>query len=269
MRRTGLKLLVAALAAAGLLSPARAADPPVFDHHEDWNAVLSRLVDDRGRVDYDALAADRAALDRYLSHIAETGPRSAPERFPTEDHELAYYINAYNALAFHGVLDGYLDADSVWGGSGSGDGFFARRKFRLDGESINLRALENEIIRDRFGDARIHAALNCASLGCPRLPTTAFAPDRLDRQLDAAMTEFVSDERHVRVDEAEQTVYLSKIFEWYREDFLADEREAGNADPGLIDYVNRFRDDAPPVPSGYVIRFPDYDKRLNRQPESG
>ena len=82
------------------------------------------------------------------------------------------------------------------------------------------------------------------------------------------MTEFVSSEQNVRVDRTSRTVFLSKIFDWYREDFLADERKAGNTKPTLIDYVNRFRGDLPAVPTDYSIRFLDYDKQLNRLPSS-
>jgi len=263
----GFRLFVAGLAAAGLGGSPRAGDAATSDH-QAWNAVLSRFVDERGRVDYEALARDRAALDRYLAHIAEIGPRSTPEQFPTQSHELAYYVNAYNALVFQGVLDGHVDADTVWGGLATGYGFFVGRKFRLDGRSINLRQLENKLVRARFGDARVHAALNCASVGCPRLPPTAFEPGRLERELNSAMAEFVSSEQNVRVDDANRTVFLSKIFDWYREDFLEDEREAGNAKPNLIDYVNRFRGDASPIPRDYTVRFVEYDKSLNRQPDS-
>ena len=264
MEKLGFTLLVAGLAAAGLGGASQAGDAAEFDYR-DWTSVLSRFVDDRGQVDYAALAVDRAALDRYLELIAESGPQTTPERFATREDELAYYVNAYNALVFQGVLDGHVDADSVWRGLIPGYSFFVKKKFRLDGQSINLRNLENKLVRARFGDARIHAALNCASVGCPRLPTTAFEADGLEKTLNDAMAEFVSNENNVRVDPAERTLYLSKIFEWYRDDFLDDEREAGNDDPNLVDYVNRFRSkDTTPIPRDYAIRFLEYDKRLNR-----
>ena len=267
MERLGFTILAAGLATAGLGGISQAADTAAFDH-SDWTSVLSRFVDERGQVDYAALAVDRAALDRYLGQIAESGPQSTPKRFATQENELAYYVNAYNALVFQGVLDGDVDTDSVWRGLIPGYSFFVKKKFRLDGQSINLRNLENKVVRARFGDARIHAALNCASVGCPRLPTTAFEAGGLEQALNGAMSEFVSNEQHVRVDAADRTVFLSKIFEWYREDFLADEREAGNEDPNLIDYVNRFRSkDASPIPRDYTIRFLEYDKRLNRTEE--
>jgi hypothetical protein len=241
--------------------------PGVFTH-EDWDAVVSRFVDERGRVDYAALDRNRESLDRYLLAIEKNGPLTTPERFPTREHELAYYINAYNALVFAGVLERGADADTVWTGIPSGLGFFVSAKYRIDGRRINLRNLENKIVRAEYEDARVHAALNCASVGCPRLPAVAFDPDTLDRTLDEAMTEFVTDEKNVRLDAGKRRVYLSKIFDWFEDDFLADEREAGNAEPTLIDYVNRFRGDAPPVPRDYAVRFLEYDKRLNRAPAS-
>ena len=118
-------------------------------------------------------------------------------------------------------------------------------------------------MRAQFGDARIHAALNCASVGCPRLPRMAFEPGQLEQELSNAMTEFVSNELHVRVDDAARTVWLSKIFDWYEDDFITDEREAGTAKPNLIDYINRFRAESSEIPRDYAIRFLDYDKRLN------
>ena len=268
MEKLGFTLLVAGLATAGLGGSSQAGNTPAFDYH-DWTSVLSRFVDERGQVDYAALAVDRAALDRFLKQISQAGPRSTPELFPTQEHELAYYVNAYNALVFQGVVDGHLDSDSVWRGLVPGYSFFVGKKFRLDGRSINLRNLENKIVRAQFGDARIHAALNCASVGCPRLPTMAFEPGRLEHELNRAMTEFVGNEQHVRVDQANRTVFLSKIFEWYKDDFLADEREEGNEDPNLIDYVNRYRSDTPPIPRDYDVRFLEYDKRLNRLDDAG
>jgi hypothetical protein len=267
MSQIGIELLAAGVAAASLGGSLQAGDSVTFDHAA-WTEVLSIFVDGQGQVDYQALAVDRGLLDRYLAQISETGPQSTPEQFPTRAHELAYYVNAYNALVFQGVLQGDLDAKTVWRGLVPGYGFFVGRKFRLDGQSINLRNLENKIVRARFGDARVHAVLNCASVSCPRLPTTAFEPGQLERELNAAMVEFVSIEQNVRVDDATRTVFLSKIFDWYEMDFLEDEREAGNTKPNLLDYVNRFRGDAPSIPDDYTIRFMEYNKALNRSPES-
>jgi hypothetical protein len=75
--------------------------PPAAMTNHDWEAtwtkVLGRHVDDVGRIDFAGLAADRSDLDRVVAFAAAVDPRSAPDRFPTRDSRLAYYINIYNA----------------------------------------------------------------------------------------------------------------------------------------------------------------------------
>lgn len=251
----------------GLTFSAVAVAEPATFSHQDWVLVLARFVDERGLVDYRGLAAAREPLDRYVAAIARTSPENEPAAFPTRRHELAYYVNAYNALIFHGVLERGPEEDSVWtGGLVSGYAFFVGMKVTVGGHQTNLRQLENKVIRERYADPRIHAALNCASLGCPRLPREVFAPETLDAQLDAAMKEFVGEERNVRPIDSTRTVELSKIFDWFASDFLDYEKGQGNAKPDLIDYVNRYRDAASQIPEDYKIRFLEYDKRLNQQP---
>ena len=69
-----------------------------------WADVLERFVDDRGRIDFTGLEKDPASLDRYVASLDREDPRSHPEAFPTRDDALAFYLNAYNALAMYGVL---------------------------------------------------------------------------------------------------------------------------------------------------------------------
>jgi hypothetical protein len=253
-----------ALSLAAVLAavPAGAAEP--FSH-ADWERVLERFVDARGFVDYQGLAEDRGTLDRYLARLRAASPESDPGLFPSRDHELAYWINAYNAWVFWGVLDRGPDLDSVWGFLGTGISFFSGMDIELGGRETNLKALEDEVIRARYGDARIHAALNCASVSCPRLPRHAFTGEELDAQLDAAMREFVTDPKHLRVDRGAKRVTLSKIFDWYADDFLADAAERGIREPNLLDYVNLHRGAAGTIPRTWEIAFFDYDKGLNRQ----
>jgi hypothetical protein len=236
--------------------------------HDDWTSVVERYVDETGLVDYEGLAGDRAALDRYLDEVHRISPRSNPERFPTRNDALAYYLNAYNALVFEGVLSRGPESKSVWRGFISGHAFFVRMKITIGGEKTSLKKLEDKTIRKDFADPRIHAALNCASIGCPRLPRKAFDHRRLDEQLDAAMREFVADERHVRFDANARTVHLSKIFDWFKDDFLDHERANGHEKPRLIDYVNRYRAPGAAIPPDSRVRFLKYDKQINRQPPS-
>jgi hypothetical protein len=230
-----------------------------------WSRVLEKYVDGRGYVDYQGLNTDRDDLDRYLNTISKSGPQSNPEYFPTTQHQLAYYLNAYNALVFQGVLSRGPEQTSVWSGLISGLKFFVRMKVRLDGETTNLRDLENDIIRDRFKDPRIHSALNCASISCPRLIREPFSANILDSQLDDAMEEFVSNSSNIAVDRSSRTVFLSEIFDWFEEDFINYEKSQGNIDPRLLDYINRFRNSSDRIDRDYSIRFLEYDKGINSQ----
>lgn len=233
--------------------------------YADWRDVLQSFVDEQGFVDYQGLRQDHAALDRFLEQLRSMGPTSTPDLFPGRDDRLAYYINAYNALVFQGVLDLDPDAQTVWGFSKTGYGFFVRMKVSLDGQEMSLKKLEDDLVRAGFQDPRIHAALNCASAGCPRLPREPFLPQTLDEQLEASMREFVAAESNCSVDAEAGTVTLSKIFDWFREDFEGFPRPLGQGGGELIDYINRYRDADAQIPSDLKIKFFPYDKRLNRQ----
>ncbi|MCB1055320.1 MAG: DUF547 domain-containing protein, partial [Acidobacteria bacterium] len=151
---------------------------PTFSH-ADWAMVLERFVDDRGRVDYEGLAKHREDLDRYLASVRAVSPDSNPDLFADDDAALAYYLNAYNAMVFAGVLAKGPDIDSVWGWTGTGAGFFVGMDITIGGKKTNLKKLEDDVVRARFHDPRVHAALNCASLGCPRLPREPFLGESL------------------------------------------------------------------------------------------
>ncbi len=142
----------------------------------------------------------------------------------------------------------------------SGYRFFVKRKVTLGGRKLSLRSLENEVVRRDFTDPRVHAALNCASISCPRLPQEAFHPERLDEQLDAAMREFVSE-----AEPSSRTIWLSKIFDRFESDFLDYERVQGSGRPSVLGYVNRYRDPSSRVPQHYRVRYVKYDKGVNKQ----
>ncbi len=256
-------VLAASLACVMVLGPMSTPSYAADFSYADWNDVLEAYVDEDGLVDYAGLAADRQALDRFISSIETTGPKSDPDAFPTRDDQLAYYINAYNAHVFQGVLELGPDAKTVWGFTGTGLGFFVRMKVEVDGERTSLKSLEDDIIRDGFKDPRIHAALNCASIGCPKLPKVAFLPERLDEQLDAEMTKFVNEERNCKIDTAAGTATLSKIFDWFRKDF--EEYQAEHGGGGLREYINRYRPADSQLSADLKIEFAKYDKGLNRQ----
>ena len=230
--------------ASVVLTPAQAYDV--------WDSVLQHRVDARGRVNFAALAHDRAALDRFVSWIYRFSPANRPRWFASRQAVLAYHINAYNALAMYSVL-AYGDPETL--GPIDRLRFFVWRKIRVGGRTLSLYAYENKVIRP-LGDPRVHFALNCMAVSCPRLPRHAFRPARLDAELNRAARDFFNSRRSVVVDRADESVRLSAILKWYRQDFLAEA-------PSLIAYANRYRDT--PIPPSYRIMFMGYDWTINRQ----
>ncbi|MCG8618910.1 MAG: DUF547 domain-containing protein [Desulfobacterales bacterium] len=251
--------------------------------HDKFDAVLSRAVDDRGRVNYRMLKENSNDLDAYLHLVSAFSPDSHPGLFPNRDHRLAYWINAYNAYTIKAVLVHYpissvLDVKTPALAFFLTDkaGFFIFQRFMFGGATTNLYFLENNVIRKRFKDPRIHFAVNCASIGCPQLPNRAFNGELLDAQLDAETRKFVVEQRNVRVDHGHKTIWLSSIFKWYKSDFSESSLTVENEDiasgdiPPLIAYINHY---LPPEAAAvltdaavsYPIRFVPYDWELNDQ----
>ncbi|MBL4849252.1 MAG: DUF547 domain-containing protein [Planctomycetes bacterium] len=228
------------------LDPAHVAGLTRFDA-APWALVLAKHVNSEGRVDYPSLLAERAPLDRFVALIETVGPRSRPELFPSRDARLAYYLNAYNAFVVFNVLERW-PLTSVYDDALD---FFVLTKFPLDGRELSLKELEDEVVRP-FGDPRVHFALNCASVGCPRLPQQPFAAEELQAQLTQETARFLGDPRNVS--HSPRRIRLSEIFSWYEDDFAPDAvRWIAQAAPDLA------------LPIEAEVEFAPYDWRLNRQ----
>lgn len=251
MRSAGL-LLAVILAGANARS---AVAEDGFDH-SPWDVLLKQYANAIGEVDYAALKANRGPLDAYVASLAAASPDSRKELFPNRATELSYWLNAYNALTIRGVVDAY-PVKSVRD-LGALFGFFRRKDYTLGGRKLSLQDLENEIIRKRYHDPRIHFAIVCASVSCPRLDREAFVAVRLEDQLDRVTRRSMAEDRNVAIDAGAKTVTLTILFKWYAEDF------GGPA----LDFVRRY---SPPARVALLdqagkrakIRFFDYDWSLN------
>ena len=247
--------------------------------HVDLDDVQKRFVDGNGRVDYAALQRDPGMLDRYYWWITEESPDNAPERFPTRDDELAYFINAYNAAVLYTVVQYYpvasvTDIGNVFPLNIIDDkvGFFFLQQVEVGGETTNLYDLENSLIRSRFGEPRVHFALNCASIGCPHLPQEAFSAARLQDQLDRETFRFFAQPRNLRFDHDEETVYVSSILKWHGADFT-DWLEKNHPDQPatLLTYISLYGPKEHEAAllrarqEGYDVDFIEYDWNLNDQ----
>ena len=207
--------------------------------HSGWDRVLKQYVNQIGEVDYAALKANRAGLDRYVMLLGESSPDNHPELFPSRAHQLAYWLNAYNAFVIRGVVDNYptrsvRDLGALYG-------FFRRKDFTSGGVKMSLLHLENEILRKKFADPRIHFAIVCASMSCPFLPRDAFAGENLEAQLDRAARLFINQRRNLFINPSANEVTLSGLFDIqdYKRDFEAPSGPGGPSQT-LLDYIRRY-----------------------------
>ncbi|MDF1797637.1 MAG: DUF547 domain-containing protein [Planctomycetota bacterium] len=262
-------MLSACSASPGALTSTATAPAGEFDHgHELLDGLLARHVRPNG-VDYDGLANESEALDRYLAGLHAVGPDQLEGW--SREQRYAFWINTYNAHILRLIVDARR-AGEVQSIRDLGGNLINRI---WDQELIPIQALnpngasrlltfsevEHEILRPRFQDARVHAAINCASVSCPPLLPEAFEAGRLEQQLDQAMAAFLADSTRNQLDQGAGELRLSLIFDWFAEDF---ERDAG----GVPEYVQRYAGGAEQdwILSARVKHLP-YDWSLNNASE--
>src|SRR5215470_4540832 len=181
-----------------------------------WTALLSEVVTSDGKVDYARLAARRERLDAAVRLLGAVGPDNAADRFPTAEHRLAYWLNAYNAFTLHAIMAEY-PISSVWK---TRDGqFFQRRRHLAGGRAVSLDDIEHEILRGEFAEPRIHFAINCGSNGCPALRPAAYVGEGLADTLRTATRQFLDNPWNCRIDHATRRIFVSRLFKMYAEDF--------------------------------------------------
>lgn len=236
---------VATIAAGTLLlfghgfALAQAIDPAPFD-------ALLRANVKAGEVNYPGFQ-DAPTFKAYVREL------SKPVQHASRADELAYYINAYNALAIQGILDG-LSPSSLLGRAR----YFKIKEWPLAGRTISLYDLEHKVLRP-LGEPRIHFAIICASRSCPFLRSEAYTAARLDPQLDEQTRAFVNDPFRNRFDQATRTAHLSEIFKWFDEDF----RGAGSVQKYIARYVADPEIARDLAADRYRIHWIDYDWGLN------
>lgn len=192
-----------------------------FDHgHAALDGLLNKhvhwLPDNRqSRVDYAAFKADRAVLKGVLDAMSAL-PKAEFDSWSREQR-MAFLINAYNAFTVELILTKYPDLKSIKDLGSFVQSPWKKKFFSLLGEPRHLDWIEHEQLRPLYDDPRVHAAVNCASIGCPALRNEAFTAARLEVQLDDGMVRFLGDRTRNRVNGGQLEV--SAIFKWFKEDF--------------------------------------------------
>ncbi len=248
-------LLILLLLCTAAPSARSARDPPPFDRsHALFDALLSEHVS-AGHVDYRRLTEHPQALDEYLALLASLAPADL-QALPRSD-QLAYWINAYNAFALKSIIEHYplrrrgivglaFPANSIW----QITGVWKDRRWRAAGRTVSLDQIEHDIIRPVFQEPRSHFALVCASTSCPDLRAQAYRGEVIEEQLEEQTQRFLHDQRKgVRIDAAAGAIHLSKIFDWFAEDFAASHPPGQNypgldrEESGMLSFVANHRSD--------------------------
>jgi uncharacterized protein DUF547 len=213
---------------------------------EPYNRLLSKYVTSGGvkYAEWKNNAADMQALQAVVDGIAKESISGLDKR-----QQLAFYINAYNAWILHEALEKYPTKsvkDALFT-------FFTGKRITVAGQQTSFNALEKETIRSKFNDPRVHFALNCASRSCPPLSRQAFTGGNLDSQFETLAKVYVNSDKGVRFNAANKAAELSKIFDWYKDDF--------KGEGGPVAFINKRR--SSPLPPDAKISYQDYDWGLN------
>lgn len=248
--------------------------------YEPYARLLLEEVDAKGRVDYGHLKSNPADLDAFVASLAALPPANNYDSWDT-DSKIALWINAYNALTLKAIVDHYpirasflrsliFPENSIRQIAGVWDDLH----FAVMDREPSLNDIEQRILRGQFHEPRIHLALNCASNGCPPLRWEPYDGERLDGQLEDQTVRFLSDPSKFRVDFSGR-VYLSKIFKWYGDDFIAvygtDERFADRpaGQRAVLNFIAQHLEGRQKeflLDGRYDLEYLDYDWSLNEAP---
>lgn len=236
--------------------------------NDEYSQLLSEYVTDDGWVNYAELQKNRGALDRYYAQLAAVTPDTYKSW--DENQQLAYLMNAYNALTLLAIIEqeplknSIRDIPGVW----------SSKKFQLAGESKTLNNIEHDIIRPTFNEPRIHAALVCAAKSCPPLRNEPFTAENVDAQLEDQVKRWLArPDSGFRIDRQENKVYLSKIFDWYGDDWkpdfaVKDQFGGDDKQKAVLNFISNYvsaEDQAYLKAGNYQVSYLDYDWSLNKQ----
>jgi hypothetical protein len=229
--------------------------------HSAWDRLLQKYVDQDGMVDYatwKASQSDRGALEGYLATLSAADANAQT----TKQGKLAYWINAYNALTVHGILEVY-PTSSIRNHTAKVVGYNIWDDLLLPvgDNKYSLNQIEHEILR-KLGEPRIHFAIVCASIGCPRLLNEAYTPEKVESQLDKNSRDFFARQQNFQVDLTSQEVRVSSILDWFGEDFGPTPQKAL---AGLAKYTPDEAARKLIASADFSVSYLDYDWSLNKQ----
>ncbi|WP_430468390.1 DUF547 domain-containing protein [Winogradskyella ouciana] len=193
--------------------------------HSVWDKLLKQNVREDGLVAYEGFKADQKILNDYVQYLSE----QMPDKSWSYEEQLAYFINVYNANTIKLIVDNY-PVESIKKVDATISPFL--KNFIFIGEKeFSLADIEKGFLQ-KMNEPRIHFAINCASISCPKLLREAYTAENVNELMDRAAKEFInSDKNNI----SENSAKVSEIFKWYKKDFLLQSES-------IIDYINQYAD---------------------------
>ena len=196
-----------------------------------------------GRVNYKGINADKTDLDALISFIG------TKQKFTSLTEEKAFYLNSYNILVIKGIINNYPTKGPM-----EIPGFFDKKSYSINGSNLTLNNIENDIVRKKFNDARVHFALVCGAKSCPPIQSYAFKPEKLDNQLDMVTKQSIQNSSFTKIDVKNKKASVSMLFNWYKDDFI-------KAKGSVLNFINTYL--KTPLPATTAVENYTYDWALN------
>ncbi|MEE4329512.1 MAG: DUF547 domain-containing protein [Wenzhouxiangella sp.] len=260
-----------AILLAGLARPAFCANA---DLYEPFQTMLDRHLTERtlpcgGLVswfDYDGALASTETADLMAAQDANLAGFD-PEGLTTREAAIAFWTNAYNYFMLQHILTHPQNGEVVASVRDFGNLFqpyrvFGLKRFNVGGTEHSLRGIELDILLGEeyaergWKDARVHFAVNCASVGCPPLREAVYRPESLDNTLSENTRMALDTSLHLKTDG--KTLYLTELFDWYEDDFV---EHSGSVRRFIDEYGSESAVTA--ARQSERTRFIDYDWQLN------
>ena len=211
-------------------------------NHSPWNSILKSNVSSSGKVNYVGMKSKLSEIESYISNLESLSNQSTWSK----NEKLAYWINLYNAATVRLIVQNYPTSSITTINGGKP---WDKKIVTISGKSFSLNQIENDIIRPKFKEPRIHFAVNCAAVSCPKIMNSAFTADKLNYQLTKQAKAFVNGTKNSLTN---KSIQISKIFEWYAVDFGS----------SVIDYLNKYS--TTEINSTATITYKDYNWDLNK-----
>ncbi len=251
MKKIVLSLMAAFLFAVEWMS-CKVNDYPSNSHpisHELWDGLTKKFASKDGKVNYNGFIQDSVQFNSYLALLKNNHPN---DKNWNEQEQLAYWINAYNAFTVELILQNYplTSIQDIAGNIPMINSPWDLKFFKIGGIEFDLNTIEHEILRKHFEEPRIHFAICCASLSCPKLRNEAYEAGQLANQLDEQAEAFInnSDKNIITASE----IKLSKIFSWFESDFTKHE--------SIISYIQQYHSE---INEDVDIEYMEYNWALN------